>query len=129
MLIVLCAGCGKERIPGRPELFPVKGVVTFAGTPVSGAKIVFSPSTHDFAATAKTDESGKFQLQSFEPNDGAAEGDYRILVYKVDVHELPGGGVREEHHLPARYRDPAKSGLIASVSSSQENVVQIDLRK
>ncbi len=132
LIIVVAAfsiGCGKARIPGRPELYPVNGIVTLSGAPVAGAKIVFTPSTHEFAATAKTAADGTFNLQSFDPGDGAAEGEYRVIVYKVDVHELPGGGVREEHHLPARYRDPGTSGLVATVSSSQKNVVKLDLNK
>ncbi|WP_437222776.1 carboxypeptidase-like regulatory domain-containing protein [Planctomicrobium sp. SH661] len=129
MLSSLATGCGKKPIPGRPALYPVTGVVSFAGEPSADAVVVFSPVDHSFAATAKTREDGSFEMQTFSPSDGAAAGEYKVLVYKVDVHELPGGGIREVYHLPDRYRDLTKTDLVATVSPDQKNQLNFTLSK
>lgn len=124
----LC-GCGKKEVAGRPKLFPVSGVVTFEGQPAAGAVVMFAPQDHQFAATAKTQADGTFRLRTFEEGDGAAEGNYKVVVYKVDVHLLEDGGVREEHHFPKKYKSADSTPLTAVVSGDQKNDLTLQVAK
>ncbi len=101
----------------------------FEGQPAAGAVVMFAPQDHEFAATAKTQSDGTFRLRTFEEGDGAAEGTYKVVVYKVDVHVLENGGVREEHHFPMKYKSTELTPLTAVVSAGQKNEITLQVTK
>jgi hypothetical protein len=119
-------GCGKG-VDGRPTPVAVSGTVFFNQQPSVGAKIMFAPQDHEYAAVGQTDSNGRFKLQTFEPDDGAVPGKFKIAVTKFEVIELPNGGIKENFFLPGRYRDPAKSGLVATVPPEGANDLRIEL--
>ena len=135
--VVGCGGGGK--VPGRPDLAPVSGVVTYKGQAVEGATITFQPQTEKMpAAFGKTDAQGRFQLQTFESNDGAVPGEHGVTVVKVNIITPEGDGDEDEPDtitappperlIPEKYKMTGTSGLTASVSADQPNEFTFDLQ-
>jgi hypothetical protein len=88
---LLLSGCTPES--SNPKTYPVTGTVTKGGKPVSGAQVVFvSVEQNGQSAFATTDSSGKYQLMTFEPNDGAVPGTYVIKVSKYEEGATPPSG-------------------------------------
>jgi hypothetical protein len=79
------SGCNQSN---RPATFPVHGKVTYRGQPVADASVTFITPGASRAATGTTDESGNFQLTTFEHNDGAIAGTHDVTVKKYE-HEPP----------------------------------------
>jgi hypothetical protein len=121
-------GCGTPRNPEWANTVPVSGNVTYNGSPVEGATVTFRPaSSQERGATGVTDASGQFRLMTYEANDGAIPGSFRVTIQKTVVE---GGGETDDslapppktvEHLPVRYRDPDTSGLVAEVKEGEEN--------
>jgi hypothetical protein len=130
-----CGG-GDETPANRPKPVPVSGTVLYNQKPVAGATVVFHPDGHSHAATAQTDNAGKYSLRTFAPNDGAVPGEYKVTVGKI---EAPSGGEEQETQvdapptkqsslLPERYASPASSDLKASVTQGGDNKFDFDLK-
>lgn len=129
MASVALVGCGgKKSVPGRPKTVPVKVTVLYRGVPVAEANVQFLPEGSGNAATGVTDANGVGRLTTFDQNDGAVPGKYRVTIRKSlqvggsnssdpDAPPVPAT-YREE--LPAKYMAPETSGLTAEVSESQK---------
>jgi len=140
---VLAIGCGQQGAD-RPKTVPVTGTVTHNGEPVEGATVAFQPVGGSKGAVGVTDASGKYALTTFESDDGAVPGEYKVKVFKYKVEGSEGGvadtdsadyvppGMGEEggqddesgapeNLLPAQYADPTTSGLTATVSEGGDN--------
>jgi hypothetical protein len=108
----------------------VTGTVTYQGAPVEGARVMFH-SEAGRPATGTTDAEGRFELMTFEPRDGAIPGQHKVTVTKrVEVDDpnqpdSPYKMVREM--LPARYGNPERSGLTASVEPGGDNDFRFEL--
>jgi hypothetical protein len=84
--LVGCGGGGGDRwSQDRPATVPAGGTVLYNQKPVEGASVTFIPQGHDHGAVGRTDASGRFQLQTFAPNDGAVPGEFKVTVRKVEV--------------------------------------------
>jgi hypothetical protein len=148
-LVILFQGCGGGAgTEGRQKVYPVTGKVTFSGGPVVNALVSFSPKGQQPVAVGRTDDSGVYQLTTYDRNDGAAEGDYTVLVSKssssadtappahgVNVttpHQHTSGRkakkASDEAMLPVKYTDVGKSGLTFTVKAEGENHYDIDLK-
>lgn len=79
--VFLQSGCSEDE---RPKMASVTGVVTYKGAPVAGATVSFSSPASPRSATGVTDEMGKYQLMTFEKNDGAVLGDHKVTIFKPD---------------------------------------------
>jgi len=88
-LAVLESGCGKS----KEKPVAAEGVLTWEdGKPVSQATIVFLPNDpQGKQASGLTGKDGAFTLTTYNQNDGAVPGDYKIIVTKgsVSVAETP----------------------------------------
>jgi len=138
---LILGGCtgGAEGEAERPPTIPVSGTVTYKGQPVEGATVVFVPNLpQGKAASGKTDSNGAFAMTTFESEDGAVAGDYKVTVTKIKPGT--GGAVADvesdeyvdpamagekkpsgpEHLLPEKYSKADSSGLTATVPSSGE---------
>jgi hypothetical protein len=114
-------------------LAPVSGTIFFKGAPLANAGINFIPEDHlARVAIGSTDKEGKYKLTSFQINDGAKVG-----KYKVTIRAEEGGDsdkkrsdaldfVRGKIITPLRYANPETSGLIADVLNSK-NVINFEL--
>lgn len=76
------AGCGGGGAAGGVDVYEVSGTVTMDGGPVVGASVTFSPKEGQPAAAGRTGNDGTFTLTTYTSGDGAAAGDYVVLVRK-----------------------------------------------
>jgi hypothetical protein len=90
LLGVVLIGCG-----GRGTT-PVRGVITLEGTPVAGATVLFMPDGQDGCRPASgfTSSDGTFRLTTYQPNDGALPGKYRVVIQKTEAAKDPGAAER-----------------------------------
>lgn len=133
-------GCGPSRKPGEKPTFPVTGEVTYKGKPLAGASIFFM--SHDEGtqqAFGTTDEQGRFQLTTYNQNDGAAEGSYNVVVKKFT--SVGGGGsggeemdleigakIQPKSLIPTRYNSADTTDLAATVKSGGDNNFKFELK-
>ncbi|MFG0261162.1 MAG: carboxypeptidase-like regulatory domain-containing protein [Novipirellula sp. JB048] len=132
-------GCnGPASVDG---VVPTSGTVKHQGQPVAGATVTFAPDGSGRACSGMTDENGRFEVTTLQPNDGAMPGKYKILISKSEVigalsHEEtiayiekngkePTISVKES--LPVKYKTAASSDLTAEVSEGAENDFTFDL--
>ena len=97
VLGISIVGCGdnKTHLSG---LVPAKGNVTYNGSPLEGASVIFIP---DDAATPQqrsaaglTDSNGKFIVMTLQPDDGIFPGNYKVTVTK----KMPDREITQEEH-------------------------------
>src|SRR5262249_32424374 len=113
LALVIIPACGKNG--GRVKVYPVHGKVLLRGMPAEGAQVLFYIVSEDSKTklmpvpNATTDSLGVFNLTSYQPNDGAPEGEYKVSV--VWPEQLPPGGheTTPKDRLASRYSDPQKS--------------------
>lgn len=133
-LLGCLAGCGGGG--DKPETYPATGVVTYNGTPLEGATVVFHSSGMDGGrpGTGVTNEAGEFSIRMFG-EEGALPGDYKVTVAIVppipddttdeSAYELPTGD--EESPIPARYGDITQTPFTATVSEGGDNNFTFEL--
>lgn len=130
-------GCG-----GAPErnLVPVEGTVTLEGQALDGAYVEFVPqgSTPGRGYIGRTDSEGKYQLNTIDGADGAAPGEYKVVVSKwvmpdgtafepnQDISAMDAGAVRL---VAEQYEDPDTTPLTASVPPSGGTVAALEVTK
>ena len=124
----LFVGCGSD----GPQVVPVKGVVSFKGTPMEKIAVVFSPENTGMIATGLTDAKGEFSLQTNKPGDGAMVGSYKVAFKYVpdEVPVMPGmeGAKKVVSPIPEKYGDASKSGKTATVDADKsKNNITFDL--
>lgn len=126
-------GCSGD---GKLSVYPVSGTVTQNGKPLDGATVYLYAKDEAVIAAktpvpqGKTDASGKFQLKTYEANDGAPAGEYNVAIVAMKVvndSEDPEQIV-ETDLLKGRYSDSAQSGLTATVQESATEVPVFDLK-
>lgn len=147
LLLGLVSGCGKSK------LIKVSGVLTWEdGTPVDGATIVFMPKdSAKKQASGFTGKDGTFALTTFNSDDGAMEGEYKVVVTKSDTADTGPGGMGANDHpdpekmmkeawqkhggkkptkspIPEVYTKDNTTPLIATVSSSTGKI-ELKLKK
>lgn len=133
LLVAICAvatGCGGS---GRPSLVAASGKVTLDGAPLAGAQVALvpiSPADPKYARPSYgfTNESGEFQAQTYDGEDGLPVGKYQVGVVKREVvGTLPPGfneenaanfNVKYQWTAPRKYSDPKTSGLELEVTSA-----------
>jgi hypothetical protein len=148
LAVVLSSGVGCRQ-SDRPATTPVRGTLTYRGQPVAGATVSFLGRNSPRIASGETDEHGRFQLTTFDTNDGAVLGNHVVTVYKPAETMEPMGidpnldpqayaeamekaaarAIKAQaagSALPARYADPKTSELRREVSEG-ENVIDIEL--
>jgi len=126
-LVLGVAACRHEQKSDVP-LVPVTGEVNLEGTPLEGATVEYIPSgaTRGQGGSGLTDYKGLFEISSPYGEPGLTEGDYKVVVNKI---ELPPGAVVDPEKMgpadnPGRelvapnYSDRAKTTLKAKVPPS-----------
>lgn len=140
--VVGCSGGGGGG--NHPDTVAVTGTVTYNGSAVDGATVVFSPAGgSQESAFGTTDSSGAFSLKTHWGADGAVPGKYKITVMKTEG-EVAGSGDGEEvemvieeegsakpsaisHSLPTKYNSAASTDLEEEVTAGGDNNFDLTL--
>lgn len=127
-LIGSLAGCNKPR--GKIDrLYKVHGKVVFDKQPAVGATVVLHPQEGSFPPginpTATTDKEGKFQINSYKPDDGAPVGGYVITVSWFKIIQAPSGVTPGPNVLPDSYAVPETSPVKLIVEPKELNEVPL----
>lgn len=125
--VLFAAGCGGGR---STKTYPVKGTVTYQGQPLAEVVISFVPEKGR-PASGTTDAQGSFSLSTFDPNDGAPAGAYKIAIAEP-APEMAEGDYsippEKPPRFPVKYTNPYESELVAEVKPSSENDFKFDLK-
>jgi hypothetical protein len=129
---------------GVEGVVAVSGTVTYQGRPVEGANVMFAPEAPEArSASGSTDASGRFQLTTLQPGDGALCGRYKVAVSKVQVentmtadearewfekHGGPPEAGNVKNALPEEYKSAESSGLTAEVTDGGANDFTFNLK-
>ena len=131
----LSVGCGSD--DQRPARVPVTGQVVYPnGQPLAGGQVAFRSigMSPRMTARGRFGSDGKFQLQTFEPGDGAIPGEYEVIV----VPDIPDdrGTLSEREYLRAlspideRYKEFTRSGLRFTVTQDPaQNQFKVEVRR
>ena len=114
-------GCAPAE-PPRLAVHPVRGKVLFQGRPAAGAWVIFHPKGGDLSSPrprGKVNERGEFTLSTYEPNDGAPQGEYAVTIELRPVVNARGDVDVGANRLPAKYSSPGTTAVIASVQPGQ----------
>jgi hypothetical protein len=85
LALVLASGCSKQ-------MAKVQGKVLLDGQPLSGATVTFMPEGGSGSpASGFTGEDGVFTLTTRTTGDGAAAGDYHVIITKQAKSNIPEG--------------------------------------
>lgn len=130
---VLLTGCGGSG--DALATAPVKGLVTYQGKPIANLSIAFMPDNGPLA-TGKTDASGKFELMTNKPGDGAMIGTHKVAISFVADEIPPMGGPDPGNTykapvspIPKKYADVTTSGLTKTVEKdAAKNDFTFDLK-
>jgi hypothetical protein len=141
-LVVVATGCWFQG-DGRQPRVRVTGSVVCDGKPVDGARVIFYPLAEGLpAAHGGTDAAGRFQLTTFDPQDGAAPGAYVAMVTKTEAEgELtyeegeayfqrtgkPPPFPEVKNLLPAKYGSHETSDLRCEVVADRTNEFPLQL--
>lgn len=108
-------GCADLQAP----VFPVKGTVTYQGKPAAGAQVFLNAvkqnDIDDVSANATVNPDGTFAITTYEPGDGAPEGDYVVTVQWFKLVTNDGGSGAGPNVLPKEYASPGTSPVKVSV--------------
>lgn len=147
---IVAFGCSTGQFAGTPGRRPTErasGIVRFEGKPLQDAHVTFHPRGEGQAAFGRTDQKGRFRLQTYEEGDGALVGSYLVTVTKLEAEsnldKTPEEWFAEMEKrtkgedatksqafrslIPQQYADPKTSGLSAEVSSGSKNNFTFEL--
>lgn len=114
VLPLFSVGCGSGET--RTPTYAVTGKLTDGSKPLANAQVVFHPvggASDAPKPRGKTDANGEFKLTTYDGDDGAPAGQYRVSVEQWKTVSADSGPANQ---LPAKFADPAKSGLTATVN-------------
>lgn len=115
----------KGSTPKRGKVRPVRGVVYHKGVPVAGAQVRFVVDAKAKKGGANadgiTEADGSLIPTTYAAFDGLEPGVYQVGVVLRKPAFLPDGKAGP-NLLPAKYADPAKSGLSVEVKEGDTEV-------
>ena len=115
LLAVLLVSCGCK--DNRPVRVPVSGQILIDGEPVEHGFVQVIPE-NDRAATGKLGAQGRFQLTTFEPNDGCVKGKHRVAVIAVQSDSPTS----QTWLAPQEYADVETSGLEVEIKGPTKDL-------
>jgi hypothetical protein len=125
-LLFTYSGCSEKRVP----VYPVAGKVTYKGQPPVGATVVLHPAksgdTSDVTPTGTVKDDGSFAITSYEPGDGAPQGEYVATIewYKYQK-DLGGAG---PNVIPPKYVSAKTSPVKVSVGGGPAQISPIVIK-
>jgi hypothetical protein len=101
--LLIAWGCADD---GLPKRYPVRGEVTYNGTPLSHGNIHFLPRGGNGRAASGTIRDGSYDLTTLTPRDGAIPGAYRVTVTAVERTDESTKILARTPGAPAGYDAP-----------------------
>lgn len=150
--VLALSGCSGDQGGGsRQPVYSVSGTVKLFGTGLSDATVAFAPQNGQPTAFGTTDDQGNFKLTTYDFQDGAAEGTYKVIVSKTaqsagapsssaagsdheaseeaaSSHDATGGAKTSTGLVPPQYSSSQETPLTAEVKKGEENVFNFDLK-
>ena len=127
--VAALAGCG------GPKFTPVTGKVLVGDAPAEHATVVFHPVNEAAPGAVKprgtVGADGTYTLTTHTAGDGAPPGDYNVTVewWLTGMKSVADPESPPKNRLPAKYADPAQSGLTATVGAGPTEVPTFTLKK
>jgi hypothetical protein len=127
---VFLASCAKDS--SRKPTFPVTGkVVLSGGKAPEHATVVFHPvddsDPEPVKPRGKVGRDGTFTLTTYDGQDGAPAGEYRVTV---ELWLASGRGDEgPTSRLPAKFARPETSGITATVSNGPTDLKPIEIKR
>src|SRR5262249_38317401 len=113
LLFLGAGGCG-----GGPTLYPVSGKVSYKdGKPVTAGLGIFEPAGQKISARGEIQSDGSFQLGTYKNNDGALEGEYKVLIAPPP---LPEEGKPRRPAIHAKYQSLESTPLKFTVTPDRD---------
>jgi hypothetical protein len=125
----ILASCSKD---ARKPTYPVTGKVVLPGGKVpEHATVVLHPVDDSDPETikprGKVVRDGTFTLTTYEGQDGAPAGEYRVTV---ELWLASGRGDEgPTSRLPAKYARPETSGITATISPGPTDLKPIEIKR
>jgi hypothetical protein len=118
LAVLTLAGCG-----GR-GLYPVHGQLLYEDneqpvTELAGFDITFTSEKMGTSARGTIQADGTFDLTTFKDNDGAAPGEYIVIL--TQPHRRPERPYVGDPVVDLAYEDPEKSDLRKEVKAESNN--------
>src|SRR5439155_6667441 len=112
LVLFAASGCGGA------TLVPVSGTVTYKdGKPVTAGLVIFEPVSQKISARGEIQADGSFQLGTHRDNDGALEGEYKVLVAPPP---LPEEGKRRRSPIHRKYQNLESTPLRFTVTRDRD---------
>lgn len=139
LLVVFLLGCGgqDEWSSKRPKVYSAGGVVKLDGQPLEGAVVVYHSQSHQIAAQGTSDAEGRFELTTFDDQDGAADGPHKVVVTKrvyeqvktkYDSPEEASVASIPKDVLPLKYAAPTTTDIEVTINADGDNDAVIELK-
>jgi hypothetical protein len=135
--VLLLTGCGGG---DGPEIYPIRGEVTYNGKPVGQGIVTYTPATPGVgrAANGPLKADGTFVMTTFKRDDGVVRGTYNIIIHSYEEDsgapqtrediEAQGSRVPKMKSLvPEKYAAPETSGLTDEVDANHPGLKKIEL--
>lgn len=117
----------------RPvAVHPVKGRVILNGEPIANASIVLHRVGHsnvpvNLHPRGRAKDDGSFALETFDPGDGAPNGEFVATVCLNKIIEADGETLPGPNVLPAVYSRPDTSPLKIKITSTTRELQPLEL--
>jgi hypothetical protein len=130
-------GCGGP--PGLPDMVPIRGTVAYNGKMLTEGTVIYAPTSSEGRQARGTIQAdGSFRLTTLRENDGAQQGDYKIVVIALEPHpgeppsreevEAAGGLIKRGYLVPEKYTSAATTDLTDLVNDDHSGVMEIELK-
>ena len=130
-IVFLFCGCND----GRLTTFPVSGKVVFedGGYPMFG-DIEFYEPTKQINARGKIARDGTFSLGTYEKDDGAVEGNHKVVIIQRTRNHYAAqveSAIEHDHGdlIDDLYFDYRTSGLTAEIKSVENNQLELTVKR
>jgi hypothetical protein len=126
LLVAAVIGCSRpyedKFSRARPPVFKTTGIVTWNGSPASGALVTLHSKAHNLAASGRADADGAFTLTTWRLGDGAVAGEHAVSIESIVITGYTVDGLPiEVNDMPPKYQNPETSGLTAVISDAGMN--------
>ncbi|MDR0608567.1 MAG: carboxypeptidase-like regulatory domain-containing protein [Planctomycetaceae bacterium] len=134
----LLVGCQKND-PRKKGLVPAGGTITYNGSPLAEATIVFTSKTNQQGAGALSGTDGKFELTTISNKDGVLPGEYTVFVQKELFENLSDEELLEHNRqgkpsakpkslIPDKYTNPANPIINITIPETGNKNILIELK-